>query len=129
MAQSASLAFVVVVSVRAKLPAPFSQFRKPFQLAPRIQELPSKYSGFFFSEIAPISAHPASTRGTLGQSSGNVRRDAMDAWLASDEDGHERTAKARGPDSPTLGSSRPVMNRPAMVAKEPGTPGRARDKP
>jgi hypothetical protein len=46
-------------------------------------------------------------------------RRAGRAWLT-------RTAKSCGPDLPTLGSSLCVTSAQAMVAKKPGTPGRAR---
>jgi len=53
----------------------------------------------------------------------------MDALAAPDERGSERTAKTRGPGTPTLVSSLPVMIRQATEANKPGTPGRARHKP
>ena len=40
--------------------------------------------------------------------------------------GLKRTAKSRGPDPPTLGSSLRVTSPKATEANKPGTPGRAR---
>jgi hypothetical protein len=69
--------------------------------------------------------HPASTRGTLGLSSPNVRRVAMDA-TARRRCALRRTVKPCGPDPPTLGSTLGSKSPGGMVAKKPGTPGRAR---
>jgi hypothetical protein len=51
----------------------------------------------------------------------------MDAWAALDERGPAHMAKSRGPDAPTLASSRQAQDgQPATVATKPGTPGRSR---
>ena len=51
----------------------------------------------------------------------------MDAWAAPDERGLTHMAKSRGPDAPTLASSRRAEDGlPATVATKPGTPGRSR---
>ncbi|HLI98765.1 MAG TPA: hypothetical protein VKT76_03530 [Bradyrhizobium sp.] len=51
------------------------------------------------------------------------RECAFDEWRM------KRTAKSCGPDAPTLASSLVEAIREAMVAKKPGSPGRARRKP
>jgi len=56
---------------------------------------------------------------------GRWERDAMGV-LARETSVTARTAKSCGPDLPTLGSSLCVTSAQAMVAKKPGTPGRAR---
>jgi hypothetical protein len=58
----------------------------------------------------------------------NAGRDAVDANGALRRGRRMRTAKACGPDTPTLVSSlREVAQ--ATVAKKPGAPGRARSNP
>jgi hypothetical protein len=51
------------------------------------------------------SAHPATTRGAYRDRHGRRQRDAMDARNFTGRVSLPRTAKARGPDLPTLGSS------------------------
>ena len=69
------------------------------------------------------SAYPATTRGAYRDRHGRRQRDAMDAGHFARRVSLLRTAKARGPDLPTLGSSLVVMIRKTTVAKKPGTPG------
>jgi hypothetical protein len=55
-------------------------------------------------ESAVSSARPVSTRGALRDRHGRWKRDAMDAAVCETST-PTRTAKSRGPDLPTLGSS------------------------
>ena len=51
----------------------------------------------------------------------------MDARVAPDERGPAHMAKSRGPDAPTLASSRQAEDGlTATMATKPGTPGRSR---
>src|SRR5215467_9858908 len=86
-----------------------------------------KYSCFVFSESVPLFV-PSRLDQRDVRPIVRKREAGCDGrfGLSKDEGRQKRTAKARGPDSPTLESSRPVTNRSAMVAREPGTPGRAR---
>jgi hypothetical protein len=63
-----------------------------------------KYFCFTESQIKLYDSHPVPTRGAL-RNVINVGRDAVDAGGANDEGAIPRTAKACGPDLPTLGSS------------------------
>jgi hypothetical protein len=85
-----------------------------------------KCSSSVFRKIVIVSAHPASTRRGVSRSSRHARRGAMDARGPTDERHAGGRAKSRGPDLPTLRSSRRKMKPSATEAKEPGTPGRAR---
>ena len=94
-----------------------------------------KYISFRKSETGLYPCHPASTRGTLGLSSPDVRRVAMDAVVPQDVR-RNRVRSSRVVLSPrrwgqvdrdAISALRPKRrNRSATVTKTPDTPGRAR---
>jgi len=74
-----------------------------------------------------VSVHPASTGGAYRDRHGRRKRDAVDAGmlsaLARRRKHPWRTAKACGPDLPTLGSSLRATSPQATVATKPGHRG------
>ena len=72
--------------------------------------------------------HPASTRGTFGHSSPDVRRAAMDAVAAQDVR-HNRVRSSRVVLISRCWNQAAQAIAAATGARKPGTPGRARSKP
>jgi hypothetical protein len=86
-----------------------------------VQPLSEKYSDFPKTQI---TLYPSPSRSSEGRcaTSRNAERDAVDAGSALDGRRGWRTAKACGPDAPTLASS--LRQHPqAMVARKPGHQG------
>jgi hypothetical protein len=70
----------------------------------RVQPLSQKYSVFPKPQISLYPRHPVPTEGRFANVT-DAGRDAVDADSACDESVCRRTAKTRGPDTPTLVSS------------------------
>jgi hypothetical protein len=84
-------------------------FANRFKRIPPVQSCRGKYLAFAFSEMTISCRRPASCRGAYRDRHGRGVRDAVDATCRSTilvrTNGMARTAKSRGPDTPTLVSS------------------------
>jgi len=117
----------LVQNLRAKF-----EFSCNLKLICPVQSRRQKYSSFFFSEFMIVSLHPARLRGA-SRTSRNVgagcdgRFSSQRASSMRTNEG-SRTAKSRGPDTPTLVSRwrRCIRISPATVARKPGAPRRSR---
>src|ERR1700721_3678929 len=101
------------------------------QIADSVSSPSRKNILVFFSPKSLLHPpHPALTRGAYRDRHGRWVRDAVDAGGAKDESAYLRTAKACGPDAPTLASS---SRGAELLGGEGGnkarSPGRARRKP
>ena len=93
-----------------------------------VKTLRKKYCSSVFQKYMVLSARPASLRGVRVVTNVDAGYDGRFGFARRART--KRTAKSRGPDPPTLGSSSPgrLQGRSsrATVAIKPGTPGRAR---
>jgi hypothetical protein len=69
-----------------------------------------KYYTSVFQKYMIVSAHPASIRGAFGQSSPTWSAGCDGRGGITGRVKPKRTAKSRGPDPPTLGSSLPISS-------------------